>query len=68
MAGCTFELVRDMPVVSDYHQVEVDQFQTPAPPSIGLLHDRVATRDWCVHGHCHRIGLHIHFVHFKEIA
>ena len=48
-----------MPVVFGYHQVEVDQFQAPAPPSIGLLHDRVGTRDW---GHCHRIDLHIHIV------
>ena len=83
MAGCAFEPVRDMPVVSDYHQVEVDQFQAPAPPSIGLLHDRVGTHDWggcvCVGGaarawtlpsnrSAYPYSLHIHFVHFKEIA
>ena len=75
MAGYAFE-----PVVSVYHQVEVDQIQTP--PSIGLLHDRVGSRDWgwwvcvCVarawtlpsNRSAYLYSLHIHFVHFKEIA
>ena len=56
MAGYAFEPVRDMPVVSDCHPVERDQFQAPAPPSVVWV--------WLVcvwvlpeHGHCHWIGL-----------
>ena len=33
MAGYAFEPVTDMPVLSDCHPVERDQFQAPAPPS-----------------------------------
>ena len=33
MAGYASEPVRDMPVVSNCHPVERDQFQAPAPPS-----------------------------------
>ena len=33
MVGYAFEPVMDMPVLSDYHPVERDQFQGPAPPS-----------------------------------
>ena len=60
MAGYAFEPVRDMPIVSDYHPVERDQFLAPAPPS-----DRVDTSDtsgvcvWVLpeHGHSSGIGL-----------
>ena len=46
MAGYAFEPVRDMPVVSDYHPVERDQFQAPAPPSdrVGVTGVRVGVR------------------------
>ena len=43
MAGYAFEPVRDMPVVSDCHPVERDQFQAPAPPS-----DHVGVTGECV--------------------
>ena len=43
MAGYEFGPVRDMPVVSDCHPVEGDQFQAPAPPSdrVGVTGVRV---------------------------
>ena len=43
MAGYAIEHVRDMPVLSDCHPVERDQFQAPAPPSdrVGVTGGRV---------------------------
>ena len=43
MAGYEFGPVSDMPVVSDCHPLERDQFQAPAPPSdhVGVTGVRV---------------------------
>ena len=43
MAGYAFQPVRDMPIVSDCHPVERDQFPAPAPPSdrVGVTGVRV---------------------------